>query len=40
MNDLDRYITQRKDASLIFASDFDNGYEIFKLIFLSKSRAK
>lgn len=36
MNDLDRYITKRKQASDTFAEEFDQGYEVFKFGVLLK----
>ncbi len=40
MNDLDRYINKRKQASPSFATDFDNGYEAFKIGVLLKEARK
>ncbi len=36
MNDLERYINKRKQASVEFADDFDKGYEAFKFGVLLK----
>lgn len=41
MDDLDKYIEKRKKADLDFASDFDEGYEEFKIgVMLKQARKK
>lgn len=40
MNDLNRYISKRKQASTDFAKDFDQGYEAFKFGVLLKEARK
>ena len=40
MNDLDRYIDKRKQASPTFAKTFENGYKAFKFGVLLKEARK